>query len=80
MEKIGMFEAKTHLPEIIRKVEMGEDICLTKRNTEVAFIVSATNYHYHNNRKVFQEMIDLKVRVPLGDTDEVIEMRDTERK
>ncbi len=32
MQTIGMFEAKTHLPEVIRNVQKGETYMLTNRN------------------------------------------------
>ncbi len=38
MERIGAYEAKTHLPELIRRVSKGERIIITKHGVEVALI------------------------------------------
>ncbi len=39
MQKVGMFKTKTHLPELIRQVQKGQQTCLTNRSQEVAIIV-----------------------------------------
>ena len=38
-EKIGIFEAKTHLSQILDKVENGADFVVTKRGKPVAKII-----------------------------------------
>ena len=39
MDKVGAFEAKTHLPELLRRVEEGESITITKHGKPVAMLV-----------------------------------------
>lgn len=80
MLKIGMFDAKTHLPEIIRKVQAGEEICLTKHNEEVAFVIPVSKYYKNKNQALIQELINLKKKMPIGTNDEIISMRDEGRK
>ena len=80
MQKIGMFEAKTHLPEIIREVAKGQEICLTNRNKEVAFIIPVEKYYQQRRENVFKRLKKLKERVVLGTALEVIAMRDEGRK
>lgn len=75
-----MFEAKTHLPEIIRTVQKGEEICLTNRNKEVAFIISAEKYYQRKNSEIYDQLAALKKRAPLGSPAQIIEMRDEGRK
>ena len=39
MESIGLFEAKTHLSELIARAERGEEVIITRHNKPVARIV-----------------------------------------
>ena len=76
-----MFQAKTHLPEIIRKIEAtGEDVCLTKNNREIAFIVSVQHYHFQKKAAILEQLKMLKRKAPIGDMNEIIEMRGAGRK
>ena len=36
MESIGLFEAKTHLSELIARAERGEEVIITRHHTPVA--------------------------------------------
>ena len=39
MESVGLFEAKTHLSELIARAERGEETIITRHNKPVARIV-----------------------------------------
>ena len=39
MESIGLFEAKTHLSELIARAERGEEVVITRHNKPVARLV-----------------------------------------
>jgi prevent-host-death family protein len=39
METIGLFEAKTHLSELIARAERGEEVVITRHNKPVARLV-----------------------------------------
>jgi prevent-host-death family protein len=39
MKSVGVFEAKTHLSEILEQVEKGESVTITKRGEAVAQII-----------------------------------------
>ena len=80
MQKVGMFEAKTHLPEIVERVQHGEVICLTKRNQEVAFIIPVKTYYQAKNKTLFDDLARLKKRAPLGTIQEILKMRDEGKK
>ncbi len=80
METIGMFEAKTHLPEIIRNVQNGQEFCLTNRNKAVAFIIPVEHYYQHKNQNIMAQFKALKKRAPIGNAKEIIDMRDAGRK
>lgn len=39
MREVGSYEAKTHLPELLKAVEKGEEITITRRGRAVARLV-----------------------------------------
>jgi len=39
VSEIGAFEAKTHLPQLLRRVEAGEQFVITKHNRPVAELI-----------------------------------------
>jgi prevent-host-death family protein len=41
---VGAYEAKTKLPELLKRVEQGEHITITKHGTPVAVLVPAGEY------------------------------------
>lgn len=42
METVGLFEAKTHLSELIARAERGEEVVITRHNKPVAKLVPVT--------------------------------------
>lgn len=42
MQSIGLFEAKTHLSELIARAERGEEVVITRHNKPVAKLVPVT--------------------------------------
>lgn len=42
MESIGLFEAKTHLSELVARAERGEEVVITRHNKPVAKLVPVT--------------------------------------
>ncbi len=41
MSEVGAYEAKTHLPALLRRVEQGERITITRHGTAIAELVPA---------------------------------------
>jgi prevent-host-death family protein len=41
MKSVGSYEAKTHLPKLLRQVENGESITITKRGKPIAVLSPA---------------------------------------
>jgi prevent-host-death family protein len=64
-----MLQAKTHLIELIRQVQKGQEICLTNPNKEVAVIISVENYAREKKSALLKELQDLIKRTPLGTID-----------
>ncbi|ABE05326.1 prevent-host-death family protein [Rickettsia bellii] len=80
MKTIGMFKTKTHLPELIKDVEAGEELCITNRGRKVAVIIPIDKYYKKKYANIFQEFAELKKRAPLGSVDEILEMKNLGRK
>lgn len=38
MEKVTSYEAKTHLPRLLREVERGKRLCITRKGAPVAML------------------------------------------
>jgi prevent-host-death family protein len=80
MQTIGMFEAKTHLPEVIRNVQKGETYMLTNRNQEVAIIIPVSEYYRSSKESSYLKIKSIFKINTLGSSDEIISMRDEGRK
>jgi prevent-host-death family protein len=80
MQTIGMFEAKTHLPEVIRNVQKGETYMLTNRNQEVAIIMSVSEYYRSSKESSYEKIKSIFKTNTLGNSDEIVAMRDEGRK
>ena len=66
---IGLFEAKTHLSELVARAEQGEEVIITRHNRPVAKIVPvhpvADDSRARHERAV-DEMIQFRKRYRLG--------------
>ena len=80
MQTIGMFEAKTHLPEVIRNVQNGETYMLKNRNQEVAIIMSVSEYYRSSKESSYAKIKSIFKTNALGSSDEISAMRDEGRK
>jgi len=54
--KAGAFEAKTHLPALLRRGEQGEEITITNRGRPVARLVSVEPAEKIDTRDVIEKM------------------------
>ncbi|HTW94283.1 MAG TPA: type II toxin-antitoxin system prevent-host-death family antitoxin [Tepidisphaeraceae bacterium] len=43
MTRVGAYEAKTHLPKLLERVEAGESIVITRHGQDVAHLVPPPN-------------------------------------
>ncbi len=57
MSRIGAFEAKTHLPRLLRRVEAGERFVITKHDRPVAELVP---FQARDTAKIQAAIADLK--------------------
>jgi prevent-host-death family protein len=44
MATVGAYEAKTHLPELLKRVESGEHITIARHGTPVAVLIPVGDY------------------------------------
>lgn len=61
MQEIGAYEAKTYLPKLLKQVEKGEKIIITRHGTPVAVLSPPPQDLNKKNINQFKEKI-LKIR------------------
>ena len=55
---VGAFEAKTHLSELLARVEAGEQVTITKHGRPVARLVPMTETSLNRDWSAFWERVD----------------------
>jgi prevent-host-death family protein len=60
METVGSYEAKTHLPNLLRRAARGEKITITKHGVPVAMLVPADATNKQNAKEVIEEIKRLR--------------------
>ncbi len=68
MTSVGSFEAKTHLPELLKRVARGEKILITRRGEPVAMLVPPLRAPTRDVQEVIEEMKALRRGNTLGGT------------
>ncbi len=56
MEKIGAYEAKTHLPKLLERVTQGQRITITKHGVPVAVLQPPDSLRKGSPKKVILEL------------------------
>lgn len=56
MSSVGAYEAKTHLPQLLGRVERGETITITRHGKPVARLVPAEPVKQTDTRAAVEEM------------------------
>ena len=56
MLKVGSYQAKTHLPRLLKRVARGERITITRHGTPVAMLVPCEDKSQRDVRAVIEEM------------------------
>jgi len=87
METVGLFEAKTHLSELIARAERGEEVIITRHNKPVAKLVPINEVSpelYQQRLKLLAELQDIGRRIeaeggPIT-VDEILQWRDEGRR
>lgn len=66
MITVGAYEAKTHLPALLAKVEKGEKVTITKRGTPIAVIQPVEEQRKADLRQVIEDMLEARKGVTTG--------------
>ena len=69
MQTIGAFEAKNKFAEILRRVESGEEFCVTRHGKIIARISAPETDHKENARESFAKLRRLRARLQLTPED-----------
>lgn len=67
MGKVGAYEAKTHLPQILERVSKGEHITITKHGTPVAKLIPTEPKEKKDIQAVIAAIRAYRDRHPLKD-------------
>ena len=79
MHTVGSYEAKTRLPELLRAVETGEIVTITRRGVPVARIVSVHHDVPEDPAAVVARMKAARASRPPLSTDEILAARNEGR-
>ena len=79
MPQIGAFEAKTHLAELLDRVELGEELEITRRGRPVARLVPAADARQQRAAEAVRRLRELRRTATLEGID-WRELRDAGRR
>lgn len=60
MSEIGIYEAKTHFPKLIKRVQQGERITITKHGKPVADLVPTERKDRAAQREAVNDLLELR--------------------
>lgn len=80
MRSVGAYEAKTHLPRLLKEVEKGESFVITNRGVPVAKLVPAMSEKSEDLEAMVERMRRARASLPKVTHQEILEMRDEGRK
>jgi prevent-host-death family protein len=66
MERIGAYEAKTHLPKLIEQVREGEEVIITRHGAPVALLKGYTAAEEIDTEAVIKKIYALREKNSLG--------------
>ena len=67
MSEIGVFEAKTHLPRLLKRVQAGERFVITRHNRPVAELIPSRTHNAAKIRAAIDELRAFQETHKLGD-------------
>jgi prevent-host-death family protein len=66
MTSFGIYEAKTHLPQLVERVAHGEEILITRHGKAVALLTAPPKEDGLDVREIIRRMRELRKGVTLG--------------
>ena len=79
MSQIGAFEAKTHLSELLDRVEAGEELVIARRGRPIARLVPVADANQQRAAEAVKRLLALRRGATLGGID-WRELRDAGRR
>ena len=80
MHTVGSYEAKTRLPELLRAVELGEVVTITRRGVPVARLISVDNDASEEPAAVIARMKSARAGRRAVSIDDILAARDEGRR
>lgn len=80
MITVGSYQAKTHLPELLKQVEAGEEVLITRNGHPVARLIPAAEVVRRPVRAAIRELRNLRSRQSLGPGMSIRDLIDEGRK
>lgn len=80
MLTVGSYEAKTHLPRLLKRVEKGETVVITNRGVPVAQIVPIESSRDEDLRSLVDRMLTARAKRPKVTHAEILAARDEGRR
>lgn len=68
MLEYGAFEAKTHFSELLKKVEKGEQITITRRGKPIAILCHVDQHQSIDSHSAFERLRQLRKQAPIRAT------------
>ena len=80
MQTVGSYEAKTRLPELLRSVQRGDSITITRRGVPIARIVGIDHRDREDTDTVIARMKRARAGWPSVSAGEILAARDQGRR
>lgn len=80
MTEIGIYEAKTHLSRLLKRVENGESFSITNRGKIVAVMVPPHDVAQVKTNDAYGQLIALREKSPIGTVREVMNWKNEGRR
>lgn len=80
MTEIGIYEAKTHLSRLLKRVENGESFSITNRGRIVAVMVPPHDVAQVKTNDAYGQLIALREKSPIGTVREVMNWKNEGRR
>jgi prevent-host-death family protein len=80
MATVSAYEAKTHLPRLIRQVEQGETVIITRHGKPVAKLAPVDDERRADIDEIIERMKRARARRPKVSVEEILSARDEGRK
>lgn len=80
MAEVTAYEAKTHLPRLLRAVERGESVTITRHGKPVARLVPVEDQRRAEVAEAIERIKRARARRPKVSVEEILSARDEGRK